>query len=67
MSEQSFFLYDMWNEIAKNHKPLLSFRHAGINFEEWHKAAHEKLLELLGDFPEKVELEPVIEYSENQG
>lgn len=67
MSEQSFFLYDMWNEIAKNHKPLLSFRHAGITFEEWHKAAHEKLLELLGDFPEKVELEPVIEYSENQG
>ena len=67
MEDRSFFLYDMWNEIARDHKPKLSFRHAGMSFDEWHKAAHEKLLDLLGDFPEKIDLDPVVEYSELQG
>lgn len=66
MSEHSFYLYDMWNKIAKDHKPRLSFRNAGMSFDDWHKTAHEKLLDLLGDFPARVPLEPKIEFSEEQ-
>ena len=63
----SFFLTDMWNEMAKDHKPILSFRNSGLSFEAWQSKALEKLLSLLGDFPDKVDLEAEVEFSEDNG
>lgn len=60
-------LQEYWMRMAEEHRPTLSFGNAGLPFDEWHAKAGEKLLELLGPFPEKVPLEPVIEYSIDQG
>ena len=66
MSTNSFYLYDMWNKMAEKHKPLLSFENAGLGFAEWKEKALDRLLSLLGEFPEKVDLEAVTEYSEER-
>ena len=66
MSRNSFFLTDMWKEIAAEHKPLLSYVNAGLPYEDWKKSAKEKLMELLGEFPENVDPEPEIESSVEQ-
>ncbi len=53
--------------MAEEHRPSLSYANAGLPFDAWHERALEKLSDLLGPFPEKVPLEPVIEYSVDQG
>ena len=63
----SFFLTDMWNEMAKEHSPQLGFRSSGLPYEAWRTAALEKLLDLLGEFPERVDLEAEVEFSEDNG
>ena len=53
-----------WDRMAEGWKPLLKFK--GSNKEDWIKwegEARAKLLELLGDFPEKVPLNAEVEYS----
>ena len=53
--------------LAEDHKPSLSYKNAGLSFDIWREKAREKLLDLLGPFPDKVPLESVIEYSVDQG
>ena len=67
MNNRPFFLTDYWNRMAAEHKPLLSYKNNDLPFGEWKKEALPKLLELLGEFPEKAPLDPVIEYSVDQG
>ena len=63
----SFYLGDMWNEMAREHAPELGFKNAGLPFDTWHDAALKKLLELLGPMPEPVDLDPVVESTEDLG
>ena len=63
----NFTLQEYWMRLAEDHKPSLSYKNAGLSFEIWREKAREKLLDLLGPFPDKVPLEPVIEYSVDQG
>ena len=67
MENRNFYLTDYWNKLAENHKPLLSYANSGLDFSEWRPKAMDKLLELLGTFPEKVALNPVVEYSVDEG
>lgn len=67
MDGKQFFLTDYWNRMAKENKPLLSYRYSGLPFDEWKAAALLKLTELLGDFPEKVPLDPITESEEDCG
>ncbi len=62
-----FTLQEYWCRLAEEHRPELSFKNAGLPFVEWKVLAKAKLLELLGEFPEKVPLNPEIEYSVDQG
>lgn len=68
MSERNFSMEKYWLKKLENHKPALSFK--GMTYKEWeawHAEAGQKLMELLGDFPEKVELNAEIEYSVEDG
>ncbi len=65
--ERIFTLQEYWNKLAAEHKPSLSYKNAGLPFEEWQKTAREKLLSLLGEFPEKVPLNSEIQYSVDEG
>lgn len=67
MVKRNFHLTDYWDKIAAEHKPQLGFKNSGMDFAEWHASALSKLLELLGDFPEKVPLNAEVEYSVDQG
>ena len=64
MQEQNFLLNNYWNKITENHQPLLAFTGSNRDdFTSWQAEAKARLLDLLGDFPKKVELEPRVEYS----
>ena len=67
MRDRIFNFREYWNRIVKDHKPELSFRFSGLEFDEWSISARKKLMELLGPFPEKVPLNAEIEYSVDQG
>jgi len=64
MAKRNFSMVDYFDKVAAQWEPLMSFR--GVcqpEFEEWHAKASEKYFELLGDFPEPVELEPDVVFS----
>ena len=63
----SFFLGDMWNEMASKHTPELSFSRSGMTFDAWREKALAKLTELLGPEPEPVDLCPSVESEEDLG
>jgi len=66
--ERNFSMKAYWDNLAKNWKPLLTFE--GETYEDWanwNKHASSKLLELLGEFPKKVDLKPEIEWSVEDG
>ena len=65
--DRTFTLQDYWKKIAEKHKPTLSFSTSGMPFESWRESALDKLFELLGPFPEKVPLNPVVLYSVDRG
>ncbi|MBR6807326.1 MAG: acetylxylan esterase [Clostridia bacterium] len=62
-----FTLQEYWEKLAEEHRPSLSFKNAGLPFDEWKPAAYGKLAELLGKFPEKVPLNAEVLYSVDQG
>ncbi len=62
MQTRNFLFNHYWNKITENHQPLMSFK-GRDDFSAWQPAARAKLLELLGDFPAKVEPRPQLEYS----
>jgi len=63
MDDRNFSQYEFFKNIARNHTPKLAFRgRTKEDFQEWHAAAREKFLEILGDFPEPVDLNPMVEF-----
>jgi len=63
MAERNFSMHRYWMHKVKNHKPLLAFEgKTKEDWEEWRAKAYPKFMELLGEFPEKVDLEPEVEY-----
>lgn len=64
MAKRNFSMTQYWNERFKDWQPELSFKGSSKqDFDKWQKTAYDKLLSLLGDFPEKVGLEAEVEYS----
>jgi hypothetical protein len=57
-------MIDYFNRLAKDWEPLLTFKGTSeADFEDWQSRASEKFFELLGDFPEPVDLAPDVIYS----
>ena len=64
MSKRNFSMQDYWDRKAEQWTPLLSFRGTTAEeYEAWKAQALPRLLELLGDFPEPVDMRPEIEYA----
>lgn len=63
MSRRQFSMQAYWDRKAAELEPKLRFGHCGMDFQDWRKETLEKLLELMGKFPEKVPLEAEVEYS----
>lgn len=68
MKKRMFSMQEYWNNRAKAFKPLMSFAGSGRdNWEDWNRNAGIKLLDLLGEFPEKTDLCAEVEYSVDEG
>jgi pimeloyl-ACP methyl ester carboxylesterase len=68
MSNRNFSMQNYWMQRVKNWGPSLSFKgKSRQEWDEWRKAAYPKFLELLGEFPKKVELQAEVEYSVEEG
>lgn len=67
--ERNFSMRTYWERITQDHEPELAFRGATeAEWAEWHAAAHARYMELLGQFPVSIDLDPTVEYSiEDQG
>ena len=52
-----------WDRRAAELAPALRFGNCGMDFPVWQERTLERLLKLLGEFPEKVPLEAEVEYS----
>lgn len=68
MSQRNFSMDAYWNYKAQNMKPLLTFDgETKQDWDKWSQAANTKLIEILGDLPDKVELNAEVEYSVEDG
>ncbi|CAI6082980.1 alpha/beta hydrolase family protein [Cohnella sp. JJ-181] len=68
MANRHFGSTQYWLERSKNWQPLLSFKGTDpIEWAAWRQEAVARLLGLLGDFPERVELAAEVEYSVQGG
>jgi Abhydrolase family len=66
--ERNFSINEYWNRIAADFEPLLRFKGTSqADWESWHAEAYAKFMELLGAFPEPVDLDPEVEYSVEDG
>lgn len=68
MLNRNFSLVEYWKNRFKDWQPMLSF--CGKGKDDWHRwsnEAYEKLLELLGAFPDRVCLNAEVEYSVEDG
>ena len=66
--ERNFSMQAYWDNKAKNWKPQLTFEGKTREcWEDWNKRAYPKLLELLGEFPGKVDMKPETEWSVEAG
>ncbi len=66
--KRNFSMKLYWEELVKDWKPLLSFEgETRYDWEVWRARAVPKLMELIGPFPNSVQLEPCIEYSVEDG
>ena len=64
MAGRNFSMIAYFNKRAKDWKPLLSFRGSTPEeWEQWRKEAHPKFVELLGDWPQPVDLAAEVIYS----
>ena len=58
MAKRNFSMVQYFNKIAKDWEPLMTFKGSTqTDFEEWQTKASEKYFELLGEFPEPVDLD----------
>ena len=61
MAKRNFSMIDYFNRLAAEHEPELAFRGSTrADFDEWHERALAKYLELLGEFPRPVDLDPEV-------
>ncbi|MGI6081316.1 MAG: alpha/beta hydrolase family protein [Limnochordia bacterium] len=68
MANRYFSLSEYWMRKAQDWKPLLSFEgNSKGDWESWRVKALEKFLEILGPFPEPVDLAPDVEYTVEEG
>ncbi|HHY97911.1 MAG TPA: hypothetical protein GX509_04120 [Firmicutes bacterium] len=68
MAKRNFSMKAYWEKIAENWEPLLSFRGSTReDWERWYKEAYSKYMELLGEFPKRVDPAPEVEYSVEDG
>jgi dienelactone hydrolase len=64
MLNRNFSMIQYWKQKAKNWKPELAFTgNCKEDWEAWYKCAYPKLMELLWEFPQKVDLNPEVQYS----
>jgi hypothetical protein len=64
MAKRNFSMVEYFNKIAEDWQPELAFRGSTREeFEQWHEEAYAKYMELLGRFPEPVDLDPEVVYS----
>jgi len=64
VAKRNFSMIEYFNQRAKDWTPLLSFSGSTqADWRTWREAAQAKFFELLGDFPEPVDLAPDIVYS----
>ena len=58
MAKRNFSMIEYFNKMAEDWQPELAFRGSTKeDFESWHKRAQAKYMELLGRFPEPVDLD----------
>lgn len=68
MANRHFSSTQYWTERARRWTPRLSFGAEGWEkWDTWREQAGKKLLELLGDFPDPVELNAEVEYAVPDG
>lgn len=68
MSERNFSMAKYWENITKNWQPLMAFKgNSKQEWELWYENAYPKFIELLGYFPEKVDMHWEVEYSVHDG
>jgi len=58
---------EYWKRVCADRKPCMSYKSMGLPFDEWKMQARVKLLELLGEIPERVPLNAQIEFTVDQG
>ncbi len=64
MAKRNFSMTRYWDDRFKDWKPELSFEaEENRDFAKWQADAYNKLLELLGRFPDKVDMDAEVEYS----
>ncbi|NSW91601.1 MAG: acetylxylan esterase [Firmicutes bacterium] len=68
MAERNFSMKEYWMQRVKNWEPIMAFKGSSKkDWEEWREKAYPKFMELLGEFPKKVDLEAEVEYSVEEG
>lgn len=68
MGTRNFSMQTYWMNKAKDWTPLLSFNGSTRReWEAWYEQAYPKLIELLGQWPEKTALNAEVEYSVEEG
>lgn len=66
--ERNFSMNRYWEETFEDWKPLLSFEgDSEQDWESWRNKSLPKLMDIIGSYPEKVDLEPCVEYSVEDG
>lgn len=63
MSKRQFSMQVYWDHKAAQLVPGLRFGQCGLDFDAWQRRTREKLMELMGKYPERVPLEAEVEYS----
>lgn len=68
MAKRNFSMQAYWDSIADSWQPRLSFaKKPDQDWQLWHQESLEKLYDLMGDWPEPVDLNPEIAYSVTDG
>ena len=68
MKKRNFSMTDYWNSLADNWEPKLKFKAiTKKDWKSWNEEGTNKLLELLGEYPQKVALNAEVEYSVEEG
>lgn len=63
MNKRNFSMNQYWMNRIKDWEPVLAFKGSTLQeWDEWKKLAYPKLLQLLGEFPERVELNAEVQY-----